>query len=280
MQITNELVPESFLWENIEVPLTMRIDELSDLEKVVEYCRGLNEKVYCDDSIYSEAVEEDATLEELLYGLKKAENTDGIQFLRELFLKKITWGEIPQDNPILCSCGEYEAAAANLKDYARLRQSYLKTLNKPQEYADFMRSCFPNSVFSDECDRELGYIKDFKENVGEITDCISLLDEKAVELFLQYSKTPEAAMKILEQELGRTCAPDPKHQKQLSFEFSYDEKIGEEIEERKKKVVCHPHFKLIRDDSNLRVYFQWKDDKVGNSEKVLIGRIGRHPWKK
>lgn len=74
-------------------------------------------------------------------------------------------------------------------------------------------------------------------------------------------------MKILEQELGRTCAPDLKHQKQLSFEFSYDEKIGEEIEERKKKVVCHPHFKLIRDDSNLRVYFQWKDD-------IRIDRMG------
>ena len=64
------------------------------------------------------------------------------------------------------------------------------------------------------------------------------------------------------------------------YKFSYDEKIGEEIEKRKKKVVCHPHFQLIRDDSNLRVYFQWKDDKVGNSKKVLIGRIGRHPWKK
>ena len=231
MQITNELVPESFLWENTGAPLTMRTDELSDLEEVVEYCRGLNEKVYCD-------------------------------------------------NPIMCSCGAYDGAAADLKEYAKLRQSYLKTLGKPQEYADFMRSCFPNSIFSNECDQELGYIKDFKENVGEITDCISLLDEKAVELFLQHSKNPEFAMKLLEQELGRTCAPDLKHQKQLSFEFSYDEKIGEQIDERKKMVVCHPHFKLIRDDSDLRVYFQWKDTKVGKDEKVLIGRIGRHPWKK
>lgn len=47
----------------------------------------------------------------------------------------------------------------------------------------------------------------------------------------------------------------------------------------KEQVVCHPHFKLIRDDSDLRIYFQWKDSRVGNNEKVLIGRIGRHPWK-
>ena len=41
-----------------------------------------------------------------------------------------------------------------------------------------------------------------------------------------------------------------------------------------------PHFKLIRDDSDLRVYFWWQDDEVGDGKKVLIGRVGRHPWRK
>lgn len=280
MQITNELVPESFLWENTKMPLTTRTEELSDLGEVIEYCRELKEKIYCDDIIYTENVEEDATLEELLYGGKKAVNADGIRFLRELFLKKISWEKVSKENPIFCSCGKYEGAAADLIEYAKIRQGYLKMIKKHQEYAVFMRSCFPNSVFSEECDQELGYIKNFEESVEEITDCISLLDEKAVKLFLKYYKTPEYAMKVLQEELGRTCAPDPKHQKQLAFEFSYEKKIGSEIEERKKQVICHPHFKLIRDDSNLRVYFQWKDSEIGNGKKVLIGRIGRHPWKR
>lgn len=280
MQITNELVPESFFIQNAEIPLTIRIEELSKLDEVVEYCRSLNEKVYCDTSIYDSEVEENASLEELIYGLKKASNADGLVFLRELFLKKITWGEKSEGNLIRCSCGEYDNAAADLNEYSKARQHYLKQLDKPQEYADFMRTCFPNSVFSDECDKELGYIKDFEEYIEEITDCLSLLDDKAVDTFREYYKTPEFAMKILQQELGRTCAPDLKHQRQLSFEFSYDEKIGDAISERKKKIVCHVHFKLIRDDSNLRVYFQWMDAEVGNKKKVLVGRIGRHPWKK
>ena len=47
---------------------------------------------------------------------------------------------------------------------------------------------------------------------------------------------------------------------------------------REKMVVCSPHLKLIRGGSNLRIYFEWCDKDVGNGEKVLIGRIGRHPY--
>ena len=153
-------------------------------------------------------------------------------------------------------------------------------MKNPQEYAGFMKSCFPNSVFSNDCGQELTYIKDFEMYVEEITDCISVLDENAVEVFTENSKNPELAMRILQEMLGRTCAPDPHHKKQLQFEFSYDEKLGREIVKRKKLVVCHPHFKLINDYSNLRVYFQWKDSDVGDGRKVLSGHIGGHLWKK
>lgn len=44
------------------------------------------------------------------------------------------------------------------------------------------------------------------------------------------------------------------------------------------EIECSPHLKLIRKDSNLRIYFYWKDDRIGNGKKVLIGRIGRHPY--
>lgn len=80
--------------------------------------------------------------------------------------------------------------------------------------------------------------------------------------------------------MKRTCAPDPKHKEQLKFEFSYDEKLGDKTYRREKMVECQPHFKLVNDASDLRVYFWWKDDEVGNGEKVLIGRVGRHPWRK
>ena len=48
--------------------------------------------------------------------------------------------------------------------------------------------------------------------------------------------------------------------------------------EREKEVLCEPHLKLIRRDSDLRIYFWWCDDKIGEGQKVLVGHIGRHPY--
>ena len=42
--------------------------------------------------------------------------------------------------------------------------------------------------------------------------------------------------------------------------------------------MCEPHLKLINKGFNLRIYFQWKDEEVGRGEKVLVGRIGGHPY--
>lgn len=54
--------------------------------------------------------------------------------------------------------------------------------------------------------------------------------------------------------------------------------MGEESVYHHKSVLCEPHLKLNRPDSDLRIYFQWKDEDVGKGEKVLVGRIGRHPY--
>lgn len=64
----------------------------------------------------------------------------------------------------------------------------------------------------------------------------------------------------------------------MRYEFSYEiEEKGKTIQ-RKKQIICHPHLKLIREDSDFRIYFMWKDKDVGRNEIVLVGRIGRHGW--
>lgn len=136
-------------------------------------------------------------------------------------------------------------------------------------------SCFPNSIFADGCGNELRNIASFEQHRGEITDCLAFLDEHALEYFKQ-SLVPEDALKRLQAEFGRSCSMDPKHKGCLQFEFEYQE--NEKV--KRKKIECQPHFKLVRDDSDLRVYFYWKDSQVGDGNKILIGRIGRHPYKK
>lgn len=70
--------------------------------------------------------------------------------------------------------------------------------------------------------------------------------------------------------MGLWCSMDPKHRDSLWFSFTYEDLHTD--------IRCEPHMKLIREDSDLRIYFYWKDNKIAEGKKVLIGRIGRHPW--
>lgn len=281
MEITNEIISESFSYEYSKEPLTCRISEQMALNDILEFCMSINEKAVYSDELLSVEVEEDTFLFELLYGLKSGRSRDGTVFLQEMINKKSKKKSSESTGRVIrCSCGRFSDAAATIQEYAHQRQSFLRMMQDHKSYGKFMRTCFPNSVFADDCEQELAYIEDFEEHIEEITDCLALLDEKAIKLYHKYQTNLSQAQYELQTMLQKTCAPDPKHKKYLRFEFSYEQEVDGEMQCQSKMIECQPHFKLIRDDSNLRVYFWWKDDVVGDGKKVLIGRVGRHPWKK
>lgn len=280
MKITNEIIGESFSYAYSQKAITDRISEQMDLDEILEFCLGIKEKVCYDDELLNTEVEDGVCLYELLYGLKNGASRDGTVFLREMLNKKCKRKDEIAEHVIVCSCGTFQNAAANLHEYATKRQEFLRAMRDHEEYGQFMRTCFPNSVFADDCEKELEYIKDFAAHRDEITDCLALLDEKAISLYHEYQTNLAEAQRILQAMLQKTCAPDPEHKKFLRFEFTYEQELDGEMRQRKKTIECQPHFKLIRDDSDLRVYFWWQDDDVGDGKKVLIGRVGRHPWRK
>lgn len=102
---------------------------------------------------------------------------------------------------------------------------------------------------------------------------LSLLDKEALKIYQKWTPNTEKAMAKIQALTQRECSNDPNHKDTMIFEFECDDKSVKNIE-------CQPHLKLIRPDSDLRIYFYWRDSKVGNNEKVLVGRIGRHTWKK
>lgn len=280
MEITNKLLSKSFSYQQSGEALTCRIEEQEKLNEILEFCRDIDEVVYYDDTLLNTEVEDGILLYELIYGLKNGTSMDGTVFVQEMLTKKCKVKCVESKDMILCSCGECDGGAATIQEYARKRQEFLRKIPDCREYGKFMRTCFPNSVFADDCEQELIHIKDFERHKNEITDCLALLDEKAVSLYYEHQTNLIEAQNILQAMLKRTCAPDPNHKSELRFEFSYEMQVGGKMQEKKKWVECQPHFKLIRDDSDLRVYFQWQDKDVGEGEKVLIGRVGRHPWKK
>lgn len=276
MEVNNILVEESLSYQYSGHPISRRQDEVMELEKVISYCHKLQERLQYSEALWDIEVEEECTLYDIIYGTKSTLSKDVSDMLREMLTKKCR--QKKEGNSIIyCSCGDYNDAAANLQEYANLRQEYLRQCQNHNEFGKFMESCFPNSKFADGCEDELKYIKDFERYKEEIVKCLALLDKRAVELYKQYSNNLKEAGRILQAEMQRTCTlSDPNHKGELQFRFSYDE----ENVPVTKRIECQPHFKLIRDDSNLRVYFYWQDKNIEDGKKVLIGRVGRHPYRK
>lgn len=278
MKICNELVSESFSYQKTGEKISTRANEIELLDEIVNFCKKIDEKVVYDNAyLWDIEVEENLTMYSFLF----EQQNDVQMLLLEIINKRCKPKNSEKaDKKILCSCGKYDGAADCMDTYKQIRQEYLMQIKNCRDYTSFMRTCFPNCVFSKECDQEFLYIKEFDKYVEEITRGLSILDSNAVTLFEKYKNNLKLAMDSIEATLGRSCSLDPKHKKFLNFPFSYAIEQDREIIQKEKQIECQPHLKLIRDDSNLRIYFYWKDDEIEDGQKVLIGRVGRHPWKK
>lgn len=167
--------------------------------------------------------------------------------------------------------------ANNMKSYIEKRRGILKNTDNASDYAAVMPTCFLNSIFADNISEEMNRIKDFEVHAEELTKNLSVLNDHALEIYYRHNGDANLAMRELESQL-LACVPDYNHQQQLKYDFSYEIEENGEMVKKQKKIICHPHLKLIREDSDFRIYFTWKDKDVGKNEKVLIGRIGRHGW--
>ena len=280
MEVTNKLLAKSFEYSDSVAPISNRIGELQLLNEILEYCKSIQEKVFSGFELLDMMIEPDVRFSEVVYYIKSCKSQDVTRFLLEL-LKKIKLVDDlseRQQNEIWCSCGKYADTADDLNTYACKRQEYLESINNPYEYGEFMESCFPHSKFAIGCKKELRYIQKFDRCVVEITRCLSVLDRYALALYNKYHNDLSSATRELQAKLKDTvCAlQDPEHRKDLLFEFELEE--TKDRDAAVKKVECQPHFKLVRPDSDLRVYFYWRDSAIADGKKVLIGQVGRHAW--
>lgn len=279
MEIQNRLCEQSLQYTEALVGLASRKEELLELCDVSEYCSQLKEKIqYNSSTFFKQEMDAGILMDEWLF--QSGASTD--QEVKGLLLRMLDqmWQE--ETNPenqmrIICTLGEEADYAYNMDSYTRERRKILSKIYNPMIYAKIMPSCFLNSVFADDIADEMQNIKDFSLHTKELTHNLSVLNDEAMILLENCSNDTNLAMKALSSKLMK-CSPDPDHQKELQYEFSYEsEEFGKRVV-KKKKVTCHPHLKLIKKNSDFRIYFAWKDSDVGNEEKVLVGRIGRHGW--
>lgn len=261
--------------------ITQRTTEMACLEEVIGYCKQLGEPILKNDDIYYIEVVDGLQLHEVLYDGNKDLNIehDIVNFLANMIDKDMSFADYQsgdEDEAIFISLGEYNNCAYDKRSYLAKRREILKCITDVKTYSLFMASCFPNCVFADDIELAMRGIEHFDIHCKEITDKLSILNDEALDLYNKHSSNLEEAMKILSAKLLE-CSPEKgTNSKYVKFTFSY--LIDGENAPKTKEIECSPHLKLIRKNSDLRIYFYWQDKQVGNGEKVLVGRIGSHPY--
>jgi len=287
MRVINSLAEKSFEYTSERENLAVRRDEIGNLMEVVSYCQdeAVNEPLEYQEALWEISVQEGVTFADWLYGGGVGSDDDRRRMLEALSKKEMIESDrgfpVPETSDlknISIALGVFPSSVSTVEEYVQERREILSSIKKVTDYEAFMPSCFTNSRFALGILSEMKHISNFPNRTKEITKALGILNDYAVKLYQQYFDRLEEAMQILSKRLRRECAPDPKHSKDLIFTFTYSEQIEGETMARTKDIECSPHLKLLHPGSNLRIYFYWCDDVVGDGKKVLVGRIGRHPY--
>jgi len=273
MIVQNKLIEESFDFRS-----NLQCCELTEcilaLGMVDAHIRAIGERINFDEEkLYSQEILKSVTLADFFWGT----NTEGVSedhrsLLLEILTKQPKSAECDSGNSIIGiylypDCGNH----SHFKDYLNNRRDILSTLTDRRNFYLLLHSCFPDSLFSLDIEAGLNSIKKFSNHTSEIVKNLTVLNDEAVKAFKEHRENIFEAFRVIKSQL-LDCVPDkPENDTKLTFDFIDDE--GDTV-----SVVCSPHTKLVAKHSDCRIYFYWCHEKIGSEEKVLIGRIGTHPY--
>lgn len=285
MKVKNSFVQESFVW-NGHSNDDFR-DAAKHLNEIVTYLHDLDEPIYGQDNLYFQEILQDTPI----YSFYERPEEDPFNDEKQLVLLSLQGMFYQEGNEkfneeiglqfytVEHPGGELVRQAADLDQYLAQRRDILAYCLTCQEFSSFMKTCFPDIIFSDDIERGLRSIPDFsKLDVRTaIVHDLGVLNDEALNLYREYYPDTRKMCQALGSKVLACSIDTPEHNKQLYFSFSYmDNTKSSQI----KSVLCSPHTKLIRRDSDLRIYFAWQNADIGGGEKILVGRIGGHPYSK
>ena len=285
MKIKNSFIQESFVWNGHSD------DDFKDAARrlfdIVAYLHDLDEPIYGQNDLYFQEILQNTPI----YSFYERDEEDPLNDVKQSVILSLQ-GMLPEgdgnpfDNQVGLQFYTIEnprkgiaRQSADLTQYLAHRRDILVGCITSQEFSSFMKTCFPDIVFSDDIERGLHRISDFaKLDVRTaIAHDLGVLNDEALDLYREYYPDTGKMCQALGAKVLACSVDAPEHNKHLYFSFSYVDN-AENIQI--KSVLCSPHTKLIRRDSNLRIYFAWQDADIGGGEKILVGRIGGHPYSK
>lgn len=278
LSVRNQFHENSIDYRTNGKTIVERLEDVENLQEVYDCCVANDERIECDiDSLYQQEVEPDEMLVDWLFSGDMEDDYDLRRMLMAIF-QTFSEMEEERDCTIHISMGTQDGCICDEKGYWSERRKHLKEICKTSEFYEFMKTCFVKTEFSDVVGASLREIDDFAQHTEEIVHNLSLLNDEAIEIYERHNRSSKDAIRELASK-ALDCSGDPKHKDMLKFPFSYFVEGNGEKQAEVAEIVCEPHMKLIRRDSDLRIYFYWRDNRIANGEKVLIGKIGRHPYK-
>lgn len=283
MNVKNYTVEESFVWHGQTD--SEFIECVENLDSMVSYLQSINECVYYSENLYNQEILQDT---QILDFYSPSENFS-LHDEKELFLRSLSMMRVLEEDeefdaqiglrfyPLSKEGFSQTDQAHNLHLYLCCRKGILIKIKSYDGFSTFMKTCFPNIIFSEDIETGMRGITHF-ETVDvrkAIIHDLGVLNDEALEIYREYAPNTEKMCKVLGSKVLACSMDTSDHNQFLSFSFSY---LHDNQDIQIKSVLCSPHTKLLRRDSNLRIYFSWKDSIVGKGEKVLVGHIGGHPY--
>jgi len=248
------------------------LDCIVSTGEVYLYVSLIGERLYFNtEELYIQEIMEGITLADWLWS--NPWESDNKEY-RDMLLQVLTKPAGKQEAAFSCDidiCFYPDGSNVSTKEqYVDERRGLLSSVTDKGEFCEFMPSCFINCIYSTQIRSGLNSISSFETTTVEIVKNLSVLNDEALDNYWKHKSNLLEAYKVLSSRLLE-CSPDAKHAQYLQFEFIDDD--GNNV-----FVECSPHVKLTRKDSDLRIYFYWRHDNIGRGQKILIGRIGTHPY--
>lgn len=145
------------------------------------------------------------------------------------------------------------------------------------ELFDWKKKCFPELLFTEDSfgEKHMAFgnsSPDFKRLYRQTVCCLSTLNNKSEELIPldnnQRILRLQAALSDIQ------CSGKGSNENQKFKKKVFVMKDGQRC---KYDISCTPHFKLVRGDTDYRIYFSWGDKKIKENAFIVV-KVGEH-WK-
>ena len=172
--------------------------------------------------------------------------------------------------------GEEEAAIHSKEELLKYYQDSAYELETFSDLFDWKNRCFPNLLFTEDSfgNNHMAFHNasepDYANLLSQTLQCLTVLNNDRI---VYHAKEISEALPSMQAVLsGISCTGKGGNETQKYKKKVLAVKIDSQTEHT---IPCHPHFKLIRGDSDYRIYFSWGNEDIKENTFIVV-KVGSH----